>query len=159
MDHAYQNAILKRNQLLERKKALLAEQLEVDHEINFIDRFLKMYRAFAEEEVAPGDHDFVIAAEDEGNKEGSYDTNRIERPRNSRKEEVAAAARQVIAETSAPVPRANLLEALRARGLTIEGKDPEAVLSTMLWRMRDQITRRKDGRYSTPEIDALELFE
>ncbi|MDX8468953.1 hypothetical protein RFM26_24905 [Mesorhizobium sp. VK23B] len=67
--------------------------------------------------------------------------------RNSKKEDVAEAARAIIRERNAPVPRAELFQALVQRGLTMEGSDPEMVLSTMLWRMRTRVARLKSGGY------------
>lgn len=61
--------------------------------------------------------------------------------RNSKKEDVADAALQFIRERGRPSPRTELYEALVDRGFTIEGADPEMVLSTMLWRMKDKIVR------------------
>ena len=75
------------------------------------------------------------------------------RPRhNSRKEEVAEAARAVIQERGEPMPRTDLFRALRERGLVIDGTDPEMVLSTMLWRMRERVARVKGGGYWLAEV-------
>jgi hypothetical protein len=67
--------------------------------------------------------------------------------RNSKKEEVADAAYEIIRERGEPVSRSDLYKELIARGLRIEGSDPEMVLSTMLWRMKDRVVRLKSGGY------------
>lgn len=67
--------------------------------------------------------------------------------RNSKKEDVAAAALEIIRERGEPVSRSDLYTALIERGFTIEGTDPEMVLSTMLWRMMKVIVRLKSGGY------------
>jgi hypothetical protein len=61
--------------------------------------------------------------------------------RNPKKEQVARMAVRILKETGKPMPRHELYEALKARGVTLLGSDPEMVLSTMLWRMRKVITR------------------
>lgn len=38
------------------------------------------------------------------------------------------------------------------RGLVINGKDPQMVLSTMLWRKRDQVARVNGGGYWLAEV-------
>lgn len=53
---------------------------------------------------------------------------------NSKKEDVAAEVRKIIEERGRVVPRKELLPELIRRGYTIEGTDPDMVLSTMLWR-------------------------
>lgn len=74
-------------------------------------------------------------------------TKRIRIGGNSTKEEVAAAARTLIEARGKPIPRAVLYHALIDQGLKIQGKDPEMVLGTMLWRMKDHIVRLKTGGY------------
>ena len=67
---------------------------------------------------------------------------------NPKKEDVAEAARQIIQERGEPVSRAELFRALADRGVAISSEhDPEMVLSTMLWRMRDKVVRLKTGGY------------
>ena len=71
---------------------------------------------------------------------------------NPKKEDVAEAAREIIKERGEPVSRTNLFRALAEHGITISSEnDPEVVLSTMLWRTRDRVTRLKTGGYWLPE--------
>jgi hypothetical protein len=71
---------------------------------------------------------------------------------NPKKEEVAEATRQIILERGEPISRGDLFKALTERGMVISSEaDPEMVLSTMLWRMRDKIVRLKTGGYWLPE--------
>lgn len=67
--------------------------------------------------------------------------------RNPKKEAVADAACELIAERGEPIGRAELLRLLADRGLVIEGTEPDKVLSTMLWRMQDRVVRLKTGGY------------
>lgn len=68
---------------------------------------------------------------------------------NPKKEFVAQNALRIIEEAGQPVSRADLHKELAQRGIHIQGKDPEQVLSTMLWRTRDAvpITRLSSGGY------------
>jgi hypothetical protein len=71
---------------------------------------------------------------------------------NPKKEEVAEAAREIIAERGEPISRADLFKALAERGIKIQSEsDPEMVLSTMLWRTRNRVVRLKTGGYWLPE--------
>ena len=69
------------------------------------------------------------------------------RRRNSKKEEVAEAAKDIIVAEGRSLPRSELYKKLIEKGLVIEGSDPEMVLSTMLWRMSGVIVRVRGGGY------------
>jgi hypothetical protein len=75
------------------------------------------------------------------------------RPKNPDREHVADVAREIIRERGHPVSRKDLFDALAARGLSIEGKDPEMVLSTMLWRTKDKIVRLPNFGYWLTDED------
>jgi hypothetical protein len=62
-------------------------------------------------------------------------------PKNSDKADVGREAKTFIYERARPVPRSDLYKELIKRGLVINGKDPEMVLSTMMWRMKDDFVR------------------
>jgi len=68
---------------------------------------------------------------------------------NSKKEEVATAARLVIEGRDVPVSRSELYGILSRQGLQMNGSNPEMVLSTMLWRAgaKEGIVRLKSGGY------------
>lgn len=63
------------------------------------------------------------------------------RPKNPDKEIVVDEALQIIHDRGEPQSRRQLYDALAKRGLVLRGKDPEMVLSTMLWRSQDRIER------------------
>lgn len=70
--------------------------------------------------------------------------------RNPRKEVVASIAREIIEEAGRPISRTDLFAALANRGVHINGREPEQVLSTMLWRTQKQrgpVVRLKTGGY------------
>jgi hypothetical protein len=54
---------------------------------------------------------------------------------------VGLKAKEIILDLRRPVPRNELFSELERRGIKIHGKDPEMVLSTMMWRMQDQFVR------------------
>ena len=66
---------------------------------------------------------------------------------NPRKEIVASTAREVIRKADRSLSRAELYQALREQGIVIQGADPEKTLSTMLWRMRNEVVRVRGGGY------------
>lgn len=63
------------------------------------------------------------------------------RPKNPDREIVVEKALQIIRERGEPMSRRDLFEALKEQGIELRGKDPEMVLSTMLWRSQDRIER------------------
>ena len=63
------------------------------------------------------------------------------RPRNPDRELVADYCVEIVRTMGHPLSRRDLFQALVDRGIVIEGKDPEMVLSTMLWRSKDKIVR------------------
>ncbi|WP_099557076.1 hypothetical protein [Hartmannibacter diazotrophicus] len=129
-DKAFENAKMKKEQLLARKKVILQEMSEIDDTINRIDRFMKDWQSFAEDSVP-----------DQPISDGGSLMQRTPRTRNPSKEDVAEAAYEIIQERGEPIPRDELFDLLSERGITIQGKDPQMVLSTMLWRMKDVIIR------------------
>ncbi len=73
---------------------------------------------------------------------------------NSSKEDVAKAAREILSASEAALPRGELFKRLVDKGLHIAGKNPEMVLSTMLWRAGKDvgIVRLKSGGYWLDEF-------
>ena len=145
-------------QLLERKKALMAEMIGIDDQLSRVARFIKDWHDFAGDSVAPLYHESVITHTSDKNKEASThsEQGRVvqrSRPRNPPREEVAGAVREIIQERGEPVTRVDLFNELARRGLVIRGKDPEMVLSTMLWREKDRVVRVKGGGYWLVERD------
>ncbi len=69
------------------------------------------------------------------------------RPKNPDREVVVSKVLEIIQERGVPVGRKDLFETLTAMGITIRGKDPEMVLSTMLWRSKDKVVRLPNHGY------------
>lgn len=62
-------------------------------------------------------------------------------PKNPDKAQVGAMAKILMIEQGRPLPRSELFARLQHVGMHIHGKDPEMVLSTMMWRMKDDFVR------------------
>ena len=82
------------------------------------------------------------------------------RPKNPGREYVVDKAVEIIREWGHPMGRQTLFEALAERGIAIFGKDPEMVLSTMLWRSKHKIVRLTPYGYwpadeSYPDADYI----
>ena len=66
---------------------------------------------------------------------------------NPSRTEVADAALEVIRGQGKPVGRQELFDALAARGVQIDGKNPLMVFSTMLWREQERVKRLRGYGY------------
>jgi hypothetical protein len=141
-DPAYRNAIRRRNAVAAEISQAQQRLEELRSEISRIDRFIEEWHNFA---GAPEQTENSCIPVDSGDK-GSV-LEQVERPRNPRKEDVAEAARAIIQERGSPIMRGELFQLLKERGVQIYGKDPEMVLSTMLWRMRGRVVRVPTGGY------------
>jgi hypothetical protein len=75
------------------------------------------------------------------------------RPKNPDRDFVVEMCLALIRDAGKPLSRRELFEALAARGITISGKDPEMVLSTMLWRSQGKIVRLQGFGYWPREKD------
>mgnify|MGYP000970380177 CR=1 FL=1 len=80
------------------------------------------------------------------------------KPKNPKKEEVAALAREILLQDGRPMSRDDLFERLTARGVIIHGANPAVVLQTMLWRMRDEITHLKGFGYWPKDVPCEVAF-
>jgi hypothetical protein len=69
------------------------------------------------------------------------------RPPNPNRRDVTLKAVEYIREAERPLSRAEIYQQLLGDGIVIHGKDPQMVLSTMLWRTKDIIRRLRGGGY------------
>ncbi|MEF2547217.1 hypothetical protein VQ045_08605 [Aurantimonas sp. E1-2-R+4] len=152
-DKALENAESKKKQLVDRRLELHSEIAALDKKIGHIDAFIRDWHSFAGgvDEIPVDNSD-----QKENKQESSGDTPK-RATGNSRKEEVAAVAREIILTRGSPIMRDELFELLTSCGVVIQGKDPRMVLSTMLWRMRDYIVRVKGGGYWPTDIANAEF--
>jgi len=145
-DKALKNANMRRE--------LLAKQInEYQQQIEEWRRELRHAEAFIE-----AWYDFSDGVERPiGNNEARADSlptksKRIVRPKNPPKEQVAEAAYKIILEHGKPMGRTELFVALFLAGIELHGKNPEMVLSTMLWRMKNRIARVEGAGYWPADI-------
>ena len=133
MPGALENARKKRDELAKDYNNLLARADHYKRMIARVDQFIQDYETFESDELPLKDpFDSLppmlrtIAESEEAQK-----------PKNTKKEDVASAARRLIKIEGRPISRPSLLTLLINQGLVIGGGAPETVLSTMLWRTRD----------------------
>jgi hypothetical protein len=148
-DDALRNAENQRDQLLIEIDRMKSEVDVLVQRLAVANAFIKQWHDFAGDKPVevvnnPGTvsrPDLVVGAAANSLAESTP------RKKNSRKEEVAAAARKVIEEAGMPVMRAELFKILTSLGFVIDGTEPEMVLSTMLWRAGEAagVTRLKNG--------------
>jgi hypothetical protein len=144
-DTALENANKKRDSLAAEINSLTQRADELRRELAKIDAWIAQWHDFADTPAALGTPDSLPLSRSilEG-----MEQKKRRAAGNPKKEEVAEAARRIIEERGEPISRADLFKALARRGMEIvSGNDPEMVLSTMLWRMQDQIIRLKSGGY------------
>jgi hypothetical protein len=150
-DTALDNAERLRNDLAAKINKAQDEIAGWKRDLRRIELFVEAWHALAagkapETDLAGGDHTQVVATVVPAKPKPA----KPERRHNSTKEEVAAAARSLIEAHGEPMSRTDLYRQLTIeKGLRIEGKDPEMVLSTMLWRAGPDagVVRLKGGGY------------
>jgi hypothetical protein len=78
---------------------------------------------------------------------------RTRRPKNPDRDDVVNQSLEIIRKHGAPLSRKELFDALAKQGTIIRGKDPEMVLSTMLWRSQEKIVRLPNHGYWPKDTD------
>jgi hypothetical protein len=145
-DKAYDNATSRRDDLAKEINNTQQRLEALRSELRAVDTFLDQWRKFA-------GITFALAANDATDTASFVIANSAPyAPRarkNSKKEEVAKAAYEIISVQGRPLSRGELFKKLIEQGLIIEGSDPEMVLSTMLWRMRNVVVRLPGTGYWT----------
>lgn len=144
MDVAIQNATARRDAMRERiekidrdMEALRDARARAQSELNETESFIQMWYVMAgvpnplEQQREVDDAPLPPAP----------------RPKNPDREVVADMALDLIRFKQRPLSRRELFDALAAHGVAIHGKNPEMVLSTMLWRSQDKIVRLPQHGY------------
>lgn len=136
MESPLEQAIKLRNQLVTQRDQIRDRLAKTEELISQIEDF-----------VATLQQGNVSSIVDSG--DGVPSANRITEPPNPRKEEVARHVREIIEAEQRPMSRKELFQRLKARGVTLQGKKPEMVLSTMLWRAGEHagVIRIQRGGY------------
>lgn len=140
-DTAFDNAKAKHDALKIEKDKLEQRLKEIQSEMRDVASFMQQWQQFAY-----GPHSTQLSSVP------VTDTKSQVAAKNPKKEFVAERARDVIREAGKPLPRSELFKELQRRGITIYGKDPEMVLSTMLWRMKDRVKRIDPYGYWLTEV-------
>ena len=136
-DNAFENAMNRREAVIAKVRSLELDLQKARSELERVDAFIQQWHEFAGKPIL--DRDPVVV---------HYPKIIVAHGiRNSKKEDVADAAYEIIKEHGAPMPRADLYDRLIARGMVLNGSEPQMVLSTMLWRMPHLIKRLKKGGY------------
>lgn len=124
-DSAIQNAKARRDDLAAKINDLQTKIADYKKDLARVDQFISDWNAFA-----------GVESEQESGLQG------IEAKKaNPSREEVADMAAVLIEKNCAPILRADLFRLIEDRGLHIHGKNPEMVLSTMMWRTQDKFVR------------------
>jgi hypothetical protein len=140
-DIAYDNATARRDKLAKSINNTQQSLDEMRQELRSIDIWIEQWKKFA------GVIDLDINTTTVPLTPKPQNLNK-----NSKKEEVAAAAVEIIKALGEPLARSSLLARLVNKGLVIKGADPEVVLSTMLWRTRNKVVRLKKGGYWAADL-------
>jgi hypothetical protein len=145
-DKALKNAERKRDSLAAEINSLAQRMEELKRDLAKIDAWIAQWHELAGPLAATKEAAYAsMFGSDSG---GDSEPKRRRSTGNPKKEDVAEAARKIIKERGEPVSRSDLFKALADVGIVISSEtDPEMVLSTMLWRMRDRIARLKTGGY------------
>ena len=148
-DQAIMNALAKRADL-EAKIAKADETIKRSRsQIVEINRFIKQWEKFSGR-IA----DAVSASNSPERREDLKPEDlspKAEAQRqNPKKEDVAEAVIHILKGKGRAVSRDDLFDMLKKAGVNLHGKNPQMVLSTMLWRTRDayDIVRLKSGGYA-----------
>lgn len=132
-DKALENAMKRHNEISLELASLGKQMAELKAEEERIGKFIEAWHEFSGNsgmDPAPSSADKRPTGESRSRTTG-----------NPSKEEVAAKARELIEAVGKPIARNALFADLEAHGLVIRGSDPKMVMSTMLWRMKDEFIR------------------
>ena len=145
-DAALEKALMQREALKVRAeglasqvRALASEWDRAREQLQEIEGFIRMWHQLAGTEEPESQRQTIQSR--------SLDQVKRVRSVNPPREFVAKACAAFIVEAGRPLSRIELFQSLSRDGIEIRGKHPEMVLSTMLWRSEDTITRIKGGGY------------
>lgn len=145
-DPAIAGALAQRKQLEAKLTECEAKIKRLRAQLADTNRFIAQWEKFSGRQALPVEDDDHLFQGLNVSQNGT-DSKQPTWVRNPKKEDVAEAARSVIGAHGEPMARSDLFKALYGRGIILQGADPEMVLSTMLWRMRNRIVRLKGGGY------------
>ncbi|HVV78557.1 MAG TPA: hypothetical protein VHD59_02940 [Pseudolabrys sp.] len=126
-DPAFVNAQERRDTIVSELSLAQQKVDELRKELARVDQFLRDWRAFAGEiEEEP---EFAMTA----------DSPPV--GKNPDKQLIGDLAEASMVTKGRPIPRRELMEDLKKNGVFLHGKNPDMILSTMMWRMQDRFVR------------------
>lgn len=139
-DTAIKNAIMLRDRLDAELKDLERQIKAKRDERERTVAFISAWHAFADDDAKDRLKDSVQSGD-------VHDTAKSQKNKNPKKEYVAEQTARIIESVGRPMSRSELFKSLKDRGIHLHGKNPEMVLSTMLWRSTDTIVRLQPHGY------------
>ena len=135
-DTALQNAEKRRDEIAATINQLQAQIEEKRKELERVNAFIADYAVF--QSYPPG-----LPLELQKTPSPAPRLRLLNPPRHM----VGDKAEKVLLQNGRPMTREELFKAVTRDGMRIQGKDPEMVFSTMLWRMQDRFVRLRPHGY------------
>lgn len=147
-DPAIKNALERHDALAKRINELNQQLEEVRREMARVEQFIALWKEFSGEkvdgpEIAPIRNKIrTIRIPQSGG----------DKPVNPPKERIGDVLEAFLKSRQRPATRKELQAHLREVGIQLQGTDPDMVLSTMLWRMKQRFTRVPPHGYWLTDI-------
>ena len=141
-DVALANAQKRRDEIAAKINQLSQEVESLRREISGVDQFIATWHLYASNKVPVVGH----TGSPQHSQRGALPippppVSAIPSPKNPSRDDVGRKAWELIGTHGRPIPRTELFMLLGKEGIHIYGKDPEMVLSTMMWRMQEHFIR------------------
>lgn len=143
-DAAIANAQKRRDEIAARINQLSQEVETLRREIAGVDQFIATWHLYASNSAPAVGH----TGSPHHSQRGALPippppppVSAIPSPKNPSRDDVGRAAWGLMGTLGRPIPRTELFALLAKEGIHIYGKDPEMVLSTMMWRMQEHFVR------------------
>lgn len=150
-ERSVDDVIYRRGQLMAQVREKMQELEVLNREIDKANALIDAWRAFFGDQVDTTKSPEFPQAVKSRNAESAPSTATPVKPKNPPKERVAEVALELIREVGRPVSRREIFSRLGSSGIQLQGADPQMVLSTMLWRMKDRIVRLPGFGYWLPD--------
>lgn len=134
-DAALDNAHSRRGALAAQINVQQQRLEELRRELQLVDEFIARWHTFA---VLAADEPLIRS---EVSVDNSSENEKRRRPVNPSRESVGNVVEALLKEWGRPASRRRLFDELPNHDIHLQGRDPEMVFSTMLWRMQDRFER------------------
>ena len=143
-DYAIRNAVAQRDEIKARIEKFERGIKRAKAQLIDIDKFISQWEKFSGK---PADETRAGSPLKSG--ENSAGAKSGDSLKNTKKEAVAEISHEILQSVAEPLSRTDLFKRLQDKGVIIRGRDPEMILSTMLWRTKETsgIVRLKGGGY------------